>query len=389
MRRVAELDTIRGLAALSILVYHLRPEIPFGWTFVDLFLVLSGYLVTSIILTYHRSRRFLPIFAARRALRIWPVYFLTLFVLLAINPLLPAPFPMDGLVYYLTFTHNLPVYWTGTFPRFIHYLNHTWTLSVEEQFYWFWPALICLVGRRRVVPLAVVVVAAAVTARAVGVHPWLLAARCDGLALGGLLAALLADGDRVRRHAGALRLGFGLLTLAALAFLVGSLAGTTDREFQGPMTLRPALMVFVSNLGYFGLVGLLSCHAGHPALGFLRDRRLAYLGTTSYGIYLLHPIVFAVTVMVARALGVGPSWWLDVVKCVGSLALAALSWECVERRVLAWKDRFPYRLDSDAAPGRPALPATTVGLGRGDSTLDFGPTSSGRAGRRSRAGEAR
>jgi peptidoglycan/LPS O-acetylase OafA/YrhL len=359
MRRVAELDSIRGLAALSILVYHLRPEISFGWTRVDLFLVLSGYLVTSIILKYQESPRFLFNFAARRAIRIWPVYFLTVLTLVVINPLLPEPFPMDGLVYYLTFTHNLSAYWSPTFPRFIHYLNHTWTLSVEEQFYVFWPALVCLAGRKRLIPLTMVLAAASVIARARGIHPWLLAARCDGLALGGLLAALMADRERVRNHLAGYRLGFGLLALVALAFLVWSLIGTDGREFHGPMSLRPALTVFVSNLCYFGVVGLLICSSGHPLLGFLRSRRLAYLGTISYGIYLFHPIAFAGTTLAAQALGLGSPWWLDAVKFATSIAMAALSWECFERPLLVLKDRFPYRPASDVVPSRSPLPSAT------------------------------
>jgi peptidoglycan/LPS O-acetylase OafA/YrhL len=360
MRRVAELDSIRGLAALSILIYHLRPEISFGWTRVDLFLVLSGYLVTSIILKYHATRGFLPVFFARRAIRIWPVYFLVLLAVVVVNPLLPNPFPMDGLPYYLTFTQNVPRYWSRTIPPFNHFFSHTWTLAVEEQFYLVWPAVVCLAGRRRLIPLAGALAAASVAARAAGFHPWLLAARCDGLALGGLLAALLADRERVRRHLGGYRRGFGLVALGALAFLAWTLSAADGRDFHDIMSLRPALTVFASNVFYFGVVGLLICGSGHPALGLLRGRRLAYLGSISYGIYLYHPMVFAAITLASNRLGLSPSsWGLDAVKFAAAIAVAALSWECFERPLLALKERVPYRKTSDAVPGLPAMPSKT------------------------------
>jgi peptidoglycan/LPS O-acetylase OafA/YrhL len=364
MRRVIELDAIRGLAALSILIYHLHPEISFGWTRVDLFLVLSGYLVTSIILKYHETPGFLTRFAVRRAIRIWPVYFLALLALVAINPLLPEPFPMDGLPYFLTFTQNLPYFWSDAGPPFNHYFYHTWTLALEEQFYLFWPALVCLVGRKRLIPVALSLAAASVALRARGVHPWLLAARCDGLALGGVLAVVLGDAQRAGRDLRWYRVGFGLVGLGALAFVAWTLAASDGREYHGPMSLRPALTVFASNAFYFGLVGLLACCAGHPVLGFLRSRRLGYLGTVSYGIYLYHPIVFVAITLLGKELGLGAPWWLDVVKFGTGLAVAALSWELFERPVLALKDRFPYRPASGAARGLPALkPKTGVVVG--------------------------
>ena len=153
------------------------------------------------------------------------------------------------------------------------------------------------------------------------------------------------------------------MALGALAFLAWTLAGADGRRYHDAMTLRPALTVFASNAFYFGVVGLLICGAGHPALGFLRGRRLAYLGTISYGIYLYHPIVFVAITLVGRRLGLGAPLWLDGVKIAAGIAVAALSWECFERPVLALKDRFPYRPASEAPPGRPALPSAR-GRGR-------------------------
>lgn len=184
-RRIPELDGLRGLACLVILLYHVKPHaLPGGWAAADLFFVLSGFLITSIILKHSAERRFLAHFYLRRGLRIWPVYYLTVLLLAAVAPILPRPCDFAGLPYLLTYTQNVPNYWSGKAPEFTPYLAHTWSLAIEEQFYLIWPLLVCWVGRRGVVPLALALVAVSVGARAMGLHWWLLLSRGDGLALG-------------------------------------------------------------------------------------------------------------------------------------------------------------------------------------------------------------
>ena len=76
-------------------------------------------------------------------MRIWPIYYLMFPALFVINPLLPHPQPLDGLPYYLTYTQFIQGYWSGTLPPFSLLFRHTWTLAIEEQFYVFWPLLVC------------------------------------------------------------------------------------------------------------------------------------------------------------------------------------------------------------------------------------------------------
>src|SRR5262245_12702190 len=100
MRRVPELDALRAVAALVVLLFHLNPpRFFFGWTGVDLFFVLSGYLITTIILDHCNRRGFVWNFYARRGLRIWPTYYLTLAVLVLTSPFLPSKKrePLEGL----------------------------------------------------------------------------------------------------------------------------------------------------------------------------------------------------------------------------------------------------------------------------------------------------
>src|SRR3954466_11966508 len=108
MKRIKELDALRGLAALTIVLFHVYPHQVFmGWSAVDLFFVLSGYLITSIIINNLSNKGFLTSFYSRRILRIWPVYYLTLAAVLILNAFSRTGYPTDGLFQHLTFTQNI------------------------------------------------------------------------------------------------------------------------------------------------------------------------------------------------------------------------------------------------------------------------------------------
>ena len=162
--RIPELDALRGAAALAVVVFHANARwLRWGWASVDLFFVLSGYLITAIILRHGDRPGFLACFYARRALRIWPLYFLAVGLVAAASPWLALPPDWAALPYTLTFTQGVPEYWTGSAtPGFSPYLGHAWTLAVEEQFYLIWPALLLAVGRARVIPLAMGIAAVSV-----------------------------------------------------------------------------------------------------------------------------------------------------------------------------------------------------------------------------------
>ena len=93
----------------------------------------------------------------------------------------------------------------------------------------------------------------------------------------------------------------------------------------------------------FGIVGLVLCHHGHPALKRLRDSRLVWLGTRSYGIYMYHYIVILLSNDIALGLGLkGRPFWREALTAAVIIALAALSWRYVEQPLLRLKDRFEY-----------------------------------------------
>ncbi len=218
---------------------------------------------------------------------------------------------------------------------------HTWSLAIEEQFYLIWPLLVCLVGRRGVVPLSLALSFASVWARAHGFHWWLLLARGDGLALGSLLAVLLSTRGRETRRPTMLRWSFGTASVAAMAL--------PDRAFSRggisalDMPMWPASTVLVVNLFGFGLVGLVVCLQGHPALRPLRRRWLVKTGQLSYGLYMYHYVILLLSDDFAQRFGLGGRpFWRQALTAVAIYALAALSWRYVERPCLRLKDRFSY-----------------------------------------------
>jgi peptidoglycan/LPS O-acetylase OafA/YrhL len=363
MRRIPELDGLRALAASAILLFHLNPPRFFvGWTGVDLFFVLSGYLITSIILRNNSEPQFLRTFYIRRGLRIWPVYYLVFLCLIVANPWLPKPERLDAWPYYATYTQNLPSYWHRAMPPFNPCFDHTWTLAIEEQFYLVWPALVALVGPRRVGLLCCAVIALSWKLRAGGdwffflaprMSERLLLARGDGFALGGLLAWFLARPESTLRHLR--RLGPPLCALLALGAGLYLSYGMTQEGpigFLGlPTPSDPAGTILAVDLCFAGVIGLVLLGQGHPLLAPLRFAPLVYLGRISYGLYMYHYVIYYF--YEGQSFPHETSIWRGAMKIALTFAVAALSWHVIEQPLLSLKDHFDYR-------ARPGLSGLTV-----------------------------
>jgi peptidoglycan/LPS O-acetylase OafA/YrhL len=346
MRRIAELDGVRGLAAVSIVVYHIFwTRLPWGWAGVDVFFVLSGCLITTIVLEHGGSPQFLSTFYARRGLRIWPIYYLLLLLLVLFWNGEPG-----SLGYYLTFTQRIPYYWGGAMPDWTG-IAHTWTLALEEQFYLVWPALVLLAGRRWTAPMALGLALASIAARGCGAHHYVLLGRCDGFALGGFLGAMLVDrqSERARRRVYGWAAGLAVLALVLAAWLgmEGHLVST-----RSPLHYR--VHVTIASLGSFVLVALVALNVGHPWLACLRLRPVGYLGTISYGLYLWHHPITQLSFELKELLGVGPGPVLWAAEIGLSLAAAVVSWHLIEKPILRLKDLVPYQPSFASDPAPPA-----------------------------------
>ncbi len=347
MRRITELDAMRGLTALAILIYHMHPEWSGTLSRVDLFLVLSGYLTATVAMRSVRTAGDLPRHYLRRVLRIWPAYLCVLALVVVLNPWMSRPFPLDGLFSYATMTQNVSDYWGGRPPEFSGYFFHTWTLAIIEHYYLMWPLLWLLIGSqhpRLLNAVLIALLAASVASRSAGLSGVVLLGRCDGLVLGSLLAIWTGDREAVRSRLGWYRVGFAASALVAGLAMLGAIPLTPPKNEPGPMSMDASLAISASSLLYFGLLGLIVTASGHRWLAPLRHPGLVALGATSYGIYLYHPLVIVAAGRGCRALGISMFPWIDLIQVAICLVIAMGSYHLLEKPLLRLKSRIPARL---------------------------------------------
>ena len=358
--RIAELDGLRGLAALAVVVAHYFGEVPHGfriftvgWLGVDVFFVLSGFLIGSIILTHRESPGFFLSFYARRAARILPIYFLTIFAVFASLALVgagatwaDAPLPLAA---YLTFTQNFAMLIGGETQNL--WLTPTWTLAVEEQFYVLAPLVLVMLPRRHILPFLIACIALAVIFRAglllAGGH-WmaslvLLPSRLDLFACGIVGAHLvnagaLADG----RRDGILR----AVPLLAALLLLAIMVMDARAQSQWFKVLTPLV------LGVGAASFILALVRGAPEGRRFRAKTLGFLGTVSYGLYLIHQPVAGLLhglLLGGRPdIGTGAELAVTMLAFAASIALAWMSWRLLEAPLIRIGRRWAY------APAREA-----------------------------------
>jgi peptidoglycan/LPS O-acetylase OafA/YrhL len=348
VKRNPALDGLRALAVAAVVVFHTSPAAHGGFIGVDVFFVVSGFLITTLLLREVEltGRVDLRAFYLRRALRLLPALLLMIAITVPLmltslrhTVLMPPWAAVGSAVFYVANWANVAVS-TGTGP-----LTHTWSLSIEEQYYLLWPlVLLAVVVRGRYASLArglAVAAALVVVSRALlwAVSPgeWLFYAttsRADGLLLGTLLAVVLArrePGRRLLAPRWSEGLAWtGLLGLAALMAVLRPDGGAT---FVGGLFLASACAVLV--------VHHVATADDGPLVRLLSLRPLVVVGTVSYGIYLFHFPVFQ-AVQEAH-----PPWLLQHALELGlTAALTTFSYLVVERPALRLKSRFA-RLDPD------------------------------------------
>ncbi len=239
--RMPPLDGLRGIAIVLVLLSHFSYELPywrlvqsvikFGWAGVDLFFVLSGFLITGILLDSRESPNYFRSFYMRRVLRICPVYYVSLIIILIVLPALNA-LHRGPLSEALMFAAYLQTWHVGNY-RFPS--GHYWSLGVEEQFYFAWPLVVYYLTPRRALRIAIGGAALAVVLRlvlhALHVHHEFIyhntLARMDALLVGAITAFLLRDKAMtqvMRRCAG----GLWTAPIIVLGTLCLARAGRTD-----------------------------------------------------------------------------------------------------------------------------------------------------------------
>jgi peptidoglycan/LPS O-acetylase OafA/YrhL len=362
----AQLDSLRCFAVLLVLMHHFAPEPDaalweLGHFAVRLFFVLSGFLITGILLRGRAAQeaegaggrgRLLARFYGRRFLRLAPPYY----GVLALASLLAIEGVAETLPWHAAYASNFYFALAGTWEPWV--ANHFWSLAVEEQFYLVWPLVVLLAPRGWLLPIIVAAIAAGPVFRGAAILlEWndmtaltLPFASLDALALGALLAVVGKGETAGRRRLGRLALA-GAPLILLLAPLFGDEAGVLDAmAFDFATALAALWLVGAATQGIGRFVGRVLSHAVP-----------VYLGRISYGIYLYHPLVkWAVFETVPE-----DAAWLDepvlafLVLVPLTLAAAALSWHCLEAPLVRLKSRLPYvgvRRRPDPARAAPDLP---------------------------------
>lgn len=378
-RHLPRLDGLRGVAIGLVMLHHftiyggMRPGVGLdrlyyalgqsAWWGVDLFFVLSGFLITGILIDAKGGSDYFRNFYARRALRIFPLYYGTLAAVFWAAPLVSAASgaweqEVRAQGWYWTYLVNLRTAHQG-WPAFLG-LGHFWSLAVEEQFYLFWPVVVLLCTRRALPWLCCVLMAAslllriglAVTDRHVAAYV-LMPARMDALAAGALLASAAREPlwwREVRRWAQ--RVG-----VAAAGCLVGLflMDGVLDAERTGVQTIGFTLTAAVSAAL---LVRAIDSDESALVGRALASRTLRALGRYSYGLYIFHHLLVFVLADKLRIVQDSPrlggsqlpgQMLFLVVASAASMGVALLSWYSWEEPFLRLKRFFPNR--SAAATG--------------------------------------
>ncbi|MCC9166046.1 acyltransferase family protein [Pontibacter harenae] len=192
--KILALDGLRGLAIASVLIYHCSSYFPIGWVGVDLFFVLSGFLLTGILIETKGSPIYFKSFFIKRALRILPLYYLLLTCAIIYSLTFGTPLPHYS---YFFFFQNFLTTTLKSFPSGTNQLNHLWSVAVEEQFYLVLPLIVSLFQQKKLLIFLFTAVVVAIVVRAglflnnnIGYYV-LLFSRMDALCLGSITAVML------------------------------------------------------------------------------------------------------------------------------------------------------------------------------------------------------
>jgi peptidoglycan/LPS O-acetylase OafA/YrhL len=328
-RRVVELDGLRGLMTIVVIVSHYFGEVPhglsatmLGWLAVDMYFVLSGYLVGKLIFERKQHSNFFAVFYVRRVCRTIPAYLFTVLAVFGLLQLIGQPwadadvrFPIWS---YLSFSQNFLMISTGGIGA--HWLAPTWTLTVEEHFYLLVPALIVFVPGRRLIAVLLAIMVGAVLLRTAiyRLHDIsdmaavvLLPSRADILACG-ILAAIACKTSDVPWDR--LQLPLRMTPIIMLvAMLVLRLLDNGSFETLGPLLAAIGCATFI-----------LSIVNGAPEAKRFKPRVLQFFGNNGYGLYLTHLPVLGL--MHGLILGTMPdiATWQQWLVTLGALPVATL-----------------------------------------------------------------
>jgi len=344
-----ELDGLRAVAILAVIAFHLRlPFCSLGWAGVFLFFVLSGFLITGILLDSKSQPHYFRNFYARRSLRIFPIYYATLLGVMALA--WNRHWTVHDAGWYLLYLQNYLLGVTYFLPEFPAAFDHSWSLAVEEQFYLLWPLAVLLLSRRALLWFCPVLILGAALARYVvaaqtgsftlAFTP--LACVVDSLAAGALLAILRRSpiAEKYGKRAGyaAITVGGG-----AAAFMV--IHSGLERFWTGWMASPSVNHLLLSAMAvmFSGLI-LVALDQKTYLAALLRIGVLRHIGKISYGLYMYHWPLLLLLPLLLKKIGLETPrfrYWLPIYLTV-TYFVALASWHLFEKRMNGLKRYFAH-----------------------------------------------
>ncbi len=360
--KVPALDGVRGIAILVVMFNHflLRPLVPntpfwklidSGWLGVDLFFVLSGFLITGILLDTKHRERYWSTFFRRRALRIFPLYYFAVLIVwlevIFIEHGADRLHGYDSMWWFVFFLPNIALAFKGDWLYHSNYMgiNHLWSVAVEEQFYLAWPLIVKLLPPRVLLLLCTVLIHYGLTIRTMvdaqfqTTDTWSMASyvlpycRMDALAAGAFLAIIF----RLGWHR---QIPFNLW-IARVIFCCMGWDVAQSLLHHGDQTQGTLSALFFASFVYLAL-------NQHPK-AFVRrlceQPFLVHLGVYSYGLYVFHHMFRFIWMAMfgdwLLAAGWPPAWVQTVYILLafgGAYLLARLSWALLEKPFLKLKE---------------------------------------------------
>ena len=364
------LDGLRALAFVLVFLSHYL-RLPWGWAGVDVFFVLSGFLITGILYDTRHDPHRVRNFYVRRTLRIFPLYYGLMLVLLLSMPLFHWEITWKWLVWpaylgnWMNLCHLYPDSATAHLAYFqlfanspahksILFLGHFWTLCVEEQFYLLWPAVVFGVRQKRTLLwICALSVPVELALRVTGHHllpAWMLRQevlenltlfRFDALLLGGLLALLLRGSYREQLLEWSRWL---LLPALVPALLWAAAISPLPRDWSRYPYPEQTFTVGLTLIDLLGALLILNAiQPQHWLASLLGVRPLRWLGRLSYGAYVFHDIPHIFYHRVGEALFGANLIGIAIIAFVATLLLAWASFRFYEAPFLNLKERYTVR----------------------------------------------
>lgn len=342
------LDGLRGLAVLAVIFYHCFPSLivfRLGWTGVDLFFVLSGFLITGILCDTKSSQGYYSNFIFRRILRIFPLYY---FVLIVVFFILPKYLPFilghdfgyyENRQFYFWLYFQNWLYSVDGFPK-NHLLIHFWSLAVEEQFYIFWPLVVKLLSLKRLLKVSILAIGISFLFRTYGFvfgfqpefQYMSTLARIDALLIGACIAILVRFNLRIL-----LRMVRPVFW-SSIIVVVGFIAYTRRINFLSLPYVYTVIDLFCGAL----LVMCLSPARENVFSRSFNNPLLRQVGKYSYGLYIYHYIIYnlALNIFSERIFSLWAEIALGVLVIVISFIISILSYRWLEIPFLRLKKYF-------------------------------------------------